>query len=350
MAGSNTVNLTFAGDSAKLESAFDKVGAAARNMGSEVGAASDSFERVAESSDTVDTRAMGFRDTLTGLEDGFKGLKMAASGDIGFESLLLLGFGVGDLASGMTNFLVPAMKSSVSWLAQTKVGTLATAAAQGVANVATKVWAAGQWLLNAALTANPIGVVVMAIAALIAIVVLIATKTTWFQDLWKWIWSKIGDPVKAAWAWIKDMSGKAMDWFKGIPGMMKRAFGGLVDIITWPYRTAFNLISKAWNATIGQLAWTVPGWVPGIGGSTISAPRLPTFHTGGTVPGPPGATVPILALAGERIGSRSAAAGGPTVLQLTSDGSAFADALLEVLRGAIRTRGGNVQVVLGQNG
>jgi hypothetical protein len=60
---------------------------------------------------------------------------------------------LGSLAA--TVFLVG--KATAAWAAITKVVT-----------VATKVWAAGQWLLNVALDANPIGIMIVAIAALAA--------------------------------------------------------------------------------------------------------------------------------------------------------------------------------------
>lgn len=346
MSNKNTVTLTFAGDASKLKSAFDEVGQASQNMGRDVAASADSFDRVGEASDTVDTRAMGFRDTLTGLQDGFAGIKQATSDGLGFESLLMLGFGVGDLASGMTNFLVPATKSAVEWLGKTKVGTLATAAAQQVAAAGSKIWAGAQWLLNAAMSANPIGLVVIAIVALIAIVVLIATKTTWFQDLWKAIWSKIGDPVKAAWDWIKKTSSKVFDWLTGLPGKLKSAFSKVGGFVSAPFKAGFNAVSRAWNATIGRLSWSVPDWVPGLGGRSISAPRLPTFHSGGTVPGRPGENVLAVLQAGERVSSPSASGGGGSTLVLQSSGRSVDDLLLEILRGAIKHRGGDPVAVL----
>jgi hypothetical protein len=55
--------------------------------------------------------------------------------------------------------------------------------------------------------------------------------------------------------------------FQAIPGILiNEAFGGIFSIMTWPFRTAFNFIADAWNNTIGRLSWSVPGWVPGIGG------------------------------------------------------------------------------------
>lgn len=61
---------------------------------------------------------------------------------------------------------------------------------QGVVTIATATWTAAQWLLNLALSANPIGLVIIAIAALIAIVVLVVTHwqtvVSWLTTAWNW--------------------------------------------------------------------------------------------------------------------------------------------------------------------
>jgi tape measure domain-containing protein len=78
------------------------------------------------------------------------------------------------------------------------IATVAGTAAGLAASAASKVWAAGQWLLNAALTANPIGLVIAGIALLIGGIVLIATKTTWFQTVWEYMSGALGK----AWQWL----------------------------------------------------------------------------------------------------------------------------------------------------
>ncbi|WP_025620415.1 hypothetical protein [Salinispora cortesiana] len=278
MAGNN-VTLTFAGDSTQLESAFDRVGSAARSMDRDVRESADGFDRVGEAADSVDTRAMGFRDTLTGVQDGMEGVKVAQDG-IGFEALLLMGFAIGDLASGLYNFLLPSLKAGVTWLKATKVGTLAAAAAQKVAAFGSKVWAGAQWLLNAALTANPIGLVVVAIGALVAAVVLIATKTTWFQDLWRAVWGKIGDPVKAGWAAVKRFSSSAVGWVTGLPGKIRDAFSTagswlvdagrkIIDGLLSGIRSGFDKVRR----TLGDLTGMLPDWKgPATRDRTLLAP------------------------------------------------------------------------------
>ena len=334
----NEVRLTFAGDSEKLEKAFDRVGAGAQQMDRQVRDAGDGFDRVGEQADTLDTRAMGFRDTLTGVEDGMKGFKQASQGNFGIETFLLLGFAVGDLASGMFNLLIPAMKSAVTWLKTTKVAAIAQA-------VASKVAAAAQWLWNVAMSANPIGLIIIAVIALIAIIVLIATKTTWFQTLWKKVWGAIvayikwvANNYKMAFNLIVSAGTWLLDKIKAIGSGIKNVFSRIASAISAPFRSAFNMVAKLWNSTIGRLSWSVPSWVPGIGGATISAPQLPTFHRGGTVPGLPGQEMLAMVQAGEEITPLGGTAAGGTVIEIRSGGSRLDDLLVEVLMRALRTR------------
>lgn len=160
---------------------------------------------------------------------------------------------------------------------------------------------AAQWAWNAAQLASPTTWIVLAIVALIAVIVLIAVKTTWFQDLWR-----------AAWGGIKSAAAATWDFIKQIPGWVGSAFSKIGDAISKPFKAGFNMAANAWNSTIGKLSWTVPSWVPAIGGNTISVPQIPTFHTGGVVPGAPGQEVLALLQAGETVtpAGQSAASGG----------------------------------------
>jgi hypothetical protein len=230
---------------------------------------------------------------------------------------------------------VAALRSAAGQ-AVSRVATLAGAAASAVATAA-------QWLWNVAMTANPIGLIIVAIGALVAAIVWIATQTTWFQDLWDGIWGKIGDPVKAAWDWIQDSAGAVWAYLTGLPGKLGSAFSAVRGFITAPFRAAFNFVADAWNNTIGRLSWTVPGWVPGIGGSNISAPRLPKFHAGGVIPGAPGEEVLAVLQAGETVLPSGASA--PVIIEIKADGSRASEILLYLIRDAIEVRGGTASVV-----
>jgi hypothetical protein len=215
--------------------------------------------------------------------------------------------------------------SAIAPVAMTAMGALqlltttsmASSVASGIASAATGVWTGVQWLLNAAFWANPVTWVVAGIIALIAVIVLIATKTTWFSDLWDWLWAGIKYGAQAIGDWfsgpflnffkngfklIGDKATEFWNWLSGIPGKLGSMFSGLADIISSPFKAGFNFISDAWNGSVGKLSWTVPNWVPIIGGNTISAPKLPRFHDGiDRVPGLPGSEMLAILEAGERV-------------------------------------------------
>jgi hypothetical protein len=174
----------------------------------------------------------------------------------------------------------------------TKIGEyagMASGVIGGLAGVLGLVTVA-QWAWNASLLASPVTWIVLGIGLLVGAIVLIATKTTWFQDLWAW-----------AWGGIKKAASNTWDFLKKIPDWTAAAFSKLADVITWPYRTAFKAIASLWNSTIGALSWTAPSWIPVIGGNTIAVPDIPVFHQGGIMPGAPGQEGLALLEAGERI-------------------------------------------------
>jgi hypothetical protein len=233
-----------------------------------------------------------------------------------------------------------------------------------------------QWAWNAAMAANPVVLIILAIVALVAIIVVIAMKTDWFQRLWRAIWSKIGDPVKASinfivnafklwWAYVttvlslfkkvfmaafKTAIDFAVKYFKfiwSIPGKIKDIFSRIGGWISAPFRAGFNAVARAWNNTIGRLSWSIPGWVPGIGGNSISAPRLPTFQTGSS-------EILRTGLAMVHKGEKIVPAhgrgwsGGGGILRVEFGfregvSSSFARAIQDTLTVTARTKGGSVE-------
>jgi len=254
---------------------------------------------------------------------------------------------------GVTDLLMLANTALNTSTITSTASMVASKVAMGASAVATGVWTAAQWLLNVALSANPIGLIVLGIAALVGAIIVIATKTTWFQTAWEATWKAIKATFQFVVDWI--VGGYTMAWnagkfmldkMAGIPGVLRSAFSGLVSIISWPFRTAFNFVADAWNNTVGRLSWSVPGWVPQIGGNTISAPHLPKFHSGGTVPGPPGSEMVAVLQAGETI-TPPGQASKPAPIVIQSDGTRIGDALVDILAEAIGRRGGDVQITLG---
>jgi phage-related protein len=271
MAGKNQVTLTFAGDSTKLEQTFDKVGSSAKSMSDDVGKASkqigDSgagFDRAGEAADGAEGKAQGFSDTLTGTKDLMGGVGEIAKGNL-FEGFVLAGQGAADLAGGMASFLIP----------MGKAGLL-------------KAFAAAQWLVNAAMSANPIGLVVIAIAALIAIFIIAWKRSETFRTIVTGAMNAVLGAAKAVGSWFRNtfwpwmrgvweaVSGAAgrmreaigqtwnglIKWLGGIPGRIGSALSGL-----------WNGIRNGLSAAIGWVSEKVAGlvkWAGGIPGRITS--------------------------------------------------------------------------------
>lgn len=304
MAG-NQVTLTFAGDEKPLTDSFNRVGDSSKHMSDKVHESAGGFDRAGEAADGAEGKAQGFSDTLTGVADVGAGTAEIMKGNL-FEGFVTVGQGMADLAGGLAEFLIPVLGK-------------AKTAIMG---------------MNFAFLSSPVFWIIAAIVILIGIIVLIATKTDWFQRAWR-----------ASWGWIKSAAKNVWDWLKQVPGWIGTAFAKVAGFISAPFRAAFNFVADAWNNTIGRLSFTLPGWIPGIGGNTISVPNLPHFHSGGVVPGTPGSEALAVLQAGERISP--ATSSGGMVLEIRSGGSQLDDLLVEILSRAVRRRGGNVQLALG---
>lgn len=100
---------------------------------------------------------------------------------------------------------------------------------------------------------------------------------------------------------IKDVAQGVWDFFQSAISTVGGVFKRIGDAISAPFKAAFDLIADIWNNTLGRFQFTIPGWVPGIGGDSFGFPQIPKFHDGGVVPGLPGEDVPIIAQAGETV-------------------------------------------------
>jgi len=182
----------------------------------------------------------------------------------------------------------------------------------------TKIATAVQWLWNAAMTANPIGLIIVAIAALIAAIVLIAknwetirekTVEIWnnivgfLKGVWdgivgffKDIWDNVTGIFSNAWEFIKSVWNNVADFFGSIPEKIGQAFSTIKDIILSPFRAVWKGIESGINWVIDMLnkiSFDIPDWVPLLGGKhfgiNISHVSLPSFQGWeGRIPGAEG--------------------------------------------------------------
>lgn len=110
-------------------------------------------------------------------------------------------------------------------------------------SVAQNAVAAAQWLINAAMNANPIGLIITAIAALVAGFVLLWNNCEGLRDFWIGFWEKVVDVCSKAWEWISTFFNEWIpNAFNTVIDWVKENWQGLLLMIVNPFAGAFKLI------------------------------------------------------------------------------------------------------------
>lgn len=254
--------------------------------------------------------------------------------------------GVVQKATDVYNFFV----NNWGWIAPVISGIVGAIVAFKVAvfaiNTVMNAWAivqgictAAQWALNVAMTANPVGIIIVAIGALIAIGVALwmnwDSVCAWckqaFQavgDFFVSVGTSIGSFFVGLWTGIKDtavgvwngitgflsgawntISSAAVSVFTGIGNAVKNVWNGIVGAI----KGAINSIISAINSMIRGAVSGVNGLIKGINSVTgaVGIPAIPTF----TAP-----QIPMLAKGGliRTAGTVIVGEKGPEMLSLPS--------------------------------
>ena len=162
------------------------------------------------------------------------------------------------LATAATSLYSAAMNFSLGALITTTAATIASGVATAGLQIATGLATGATWLFNAALAANPIGLIIIGVLALVAGFYMLSDSLGGLGGLW--------DTV---------VSGMAFAW------------ENLADIVFFlpltlykAFKFAFNGIVKLFNSTLGQLSFTIPDWVPLVGGQKWGIPKIPLLAEG----------------------------------------------------------------------
>ena len=139
---------------------------------------------------------------------------------------------VSTLIAGIKTLTTTLYASTKAFIASTaatiknKVATLAVAAAQKVVTIATNAWKAAQIILNMVLTANPIGIIITAIGALVAAVIAAYNNCESFRAIVDKVWAAIKPLANAimnglakAFEWLVEKCKEAWEWLKNILGL-----------------------------------------------------------------------------------------------------------------------------------
>ena len=187
-------------------------------------------------------------------------------------------------ATYMTQNLVPAFRQVVDWIKENKSWLVPLAGAigaivvgmkawnlamkaynviAGIVKVATIAWTAVQWALNAAMTANPIGLIIIAIVAIVAAVVLAYKKFDWFRKFVDAVWQGIQKVIHAVVKWLMD---NAWPIIKRVIGWIVQYYKFLWSIISTVFKWIWNVISgfiQFWKDHVWPIIKRVIDWIIG---------------------------------------------------------------------------------------
>lgn len=145
------------------------------------------------------------------------------------------------------------------------VGTVQHTVVSTAAAAAAKAWAAVQWLLNAALAANPIGLVVVALAAFVAAIVIAWKKSDAFKAAVIGAWNAIKSAAVSVWNAVKAAISAAWNAIKSVVSSQVNA---VKTVVSTGFNALKGVVTSAWNAIKGAVQ-------NGIGGVVSLVASLP---------------------------------------------------------------------------
>lgn len=187
--------------------------------------------------------------------------------------------------AGFATRLGAALRSQISlWRQQARLAKVSTAriiaqsAAQKAAAAATKVWAGAQRLLNMVMRANPLGLIITAIAALAAGLVLAYRRSATFRRI---VHAALNAVRTGAMAALNFFRGPFVSFFQSIPGFFRRIWSGAQSIVMGVVRTVVGAFRSFWRAVVqifnavrlpvmafarivGRVASTIGGYIQGL--------------------------------------------------------------------------------------
>ena len=169
------------------------------------------------------------------------GVTVAAKGITAAMFVWQTAMGAASIAQGV---FAAATGASSTTLGTNMVALAAHRVALVAGSIATGAMTAATTAFNVVLNANPIGLIVLALAGLTAGIIYAYNHSETFRNI-----------VQAAWQGIKNVVGAVWDWMSGTlwPGI-KAVFGGIGDTAMWLWN---NALKPAWDGISAglQTAW-----------------------------------------------------------------------------------------------
>lgn len=189
-----------------------------------------------EYQDTVAKMGEKIEPITTKIQQGFTKILEKILELVGGVDMEAFGASIDKAFSYVTDTIIPAIVDGLQWILDNKDAIIAGIVGIGTAFLVFKVVSlitaitkalkgmtiaqaaatAAQWLMNTALLANPIGLVIAAIAGLVAAFVLLWNKSEGFRNFWIGLWEKIKTAAGAVAEWFKNTWNAVIGWFKNL--------------------------------------------------------------------------------------------------------------------------------------
>lgn len=156
--------------------------------------------------------------------------------------------GAANLVSSLASGTAAIIAQGAAWTASA-ARTVAAKAVLVAVSTATKLAAAAQWVLNAALSANPIGIIIALVAALVAGLIYFFTQTKLGQQ----IFQNLQDFVGTAFQFIQDVIGNMVSWITANWQTLLAILLGPIGLLVGFVITNFDTIKAVITAFIDRV-------------------------------------------------------------------------------------------------
>jgi phage-related protein len=182
--------------------------------------------------------AKAYGDTSAGAADKFKNSLKSLQVTVGTAILPSLTFLMGKLSAVLGAFQrlpgpvqnvvvgVAAIAAAGLLLAPFISSIVTVTKAVKLAAMASKIWAAAQWLLNVAMSANPVAIVIVAIVALVAAIVIAYKKSDTIRKIVTVAWNGIKRAAVSVFGWL-------VSYIKTWVTLVRKALAGISAVVNW---------------------------------------------------------------------------------------------------------------------
>ena len=166
------------------------------------------------------------------------------------------------------------IKAAFDWISQNWDWIQPFAIGIGIAVEAIILWTGAQWLLNAALTANPIGLIIVAIGLLVGAIIWLVQNwdevIAWIVEVWQGFVTWFGEVWEGFVNWLGEVWEGFVNWlgevWAGFVGFLTDVWSGFMSWITDVLNGFVSLWNGVWGA-VGQFisdVWNnIVNWVKG---------------------------------------------------------------------------------------